>query len=159
MDLILWRHADAGVAGAGPELDRPLSEDGIKQAKQAAKWLKKHLPDNTQILVSPALRCQDTAKALTDKFETCEELAPDGTVAKLLLVAGWNSAAGASKTKSVLICGHQPTLGKTAALLVCKEQQDWHVRKGAIWWITTRDDDKTGKSEVVIQAVVRPKDV
>ena len=41
-----------------------------------AEWLNRRLAHSTRILVSPALRCQQTAKALGRKFRTVAELAP-----------------------------------------------------------------------------------
>ena len=68
MDLLLWRHAEAedGI----PDLKRKLTARGEKQAAQMAEWLKKNAPTNLRILVSPAVRCQQTAKALGLPFET-----------------------------------------------------------------------------------------
>ena len=59
MELILWRHAEAedGI----PDAKRPLTERGQKQARKMAKWLRKRLPEDTRIIVSPALRCRQTA--------------------------------------------------------------------------------------------------
>ena len=41
-----------------------------------ADWLNRLLPDSTRVLVSPALRCQQTAQALGRKFKTREALGP-----------------------------------------------------------------------------------
>ena len=72
MDLILWRHAEAedGV----PDAKRKLTDKGQKQAQQMAAWLRDHLPQNTRILVSPAIRTQQTAQALDLPFETLIEV-------------------------------------------------------------------------------------
>ena len=82
MDLLLWRHAEAedGI----PDLKRRLTARGEKQAQQIAEWLHQHAPKKLRILVSPALRCQQTAKALGLPFETDKRLGTDGNVASLL---------------------------------------------------------------------------
>ena len=165
MDLILWRHADAGepLADAQEDLQRRLSPKGEKQAARMADWLNRFLPDSTRILVSPALRCQQTAQALGRKFQTREALAPGGTTTELLTLARWPE-----RREPVLVVGHQPTLGMTAALLMAGAQGTaeaagapaqhatpaWSVRKGAVWWLQSRARD--GAEQVVLRAVVNP---
>ena len=57
MDLILWRHADAGqqLDDAVLDLQRALSPKGLKHAARMAAWLNSVLPERTRVLVSPAL--------------------------------------------------------------------------------------------------------
>jgi phosphohistidine phosphatase len=115
MDLILWRHADAGepLGDYAQDLQRELSPRGEKQAARMADWLNRFLPDSTRVLVSPALRCQQTAQALGRKFQTREALGPGGGVDALLTLVRWPE-----RREPVLVVGHQPTLGMTAALLM-----------------------------------------
>jgi phosphohistidine phosphatase len=165
MDLILWRHADAGepLADATEDLQRRLSPKGEKQAVRMADWLNRFLPESTRILVSPALRCQQTAQALGRKFQTREPLAPGGSVGELLTLARWPE-----RREPVLIVGHQPTLGMTAALLMGGLQGSaeaaggtrqhatpaWSVRKGAVWWLRHRE--RAGVAEVVLVSARAP---
>jgi phosphohistidine phosphatase len=154
MDLILWRHAEAvDQADADPAIDlaRPLTPKGQKQAARMAEWLNRVLPESTRVLVSPALRCQQTAQALQRKFQTREELGPHGGAAELLRVAGWPG-----KRVPVLVVGHQPTLGQVAAALMTGQDEaqataSWSVRKGAVWWLRARD--REGGREVVLLTV------
>src|SRR5262245_23237221 len=75
MNLILWRHADAEDAAPGASDDaRGLTAKGEKQAKRMAAWLKSRLLDDAEILVSPARRAQQTAQALTRRFQTSAEV-------------------------------------------------------------------------------------
>ncbi len=65
MDLILWRHAEAHPQRDGQtDLERALTAKGERQAERMAEWLNRRLADSTRILVSPALRTQQTARAL-----------------------------------------------------------------------------------------------
>ena len=66
MDLILWRHAEAGDRLDDPQadLERPLSPKGERQARRVADWLNQFLPDSARVLSSPALRCLQTAAPL-----------------------------------------------------------------------------------------------
>jgi len=142
MDLILWRHAEAHDAEGGSEdLDRALTSRGERQAARMAHWLNQHLPATTRVLVSPARRCQQTASALERRFKTVALLAPGADVRALLAAARWPHAR-----EPVLVVGHQPTLGLTAAHLLAGVAQPWSVKKGAVWWLRRRDradDDQT----------------
>ena len=149
MDLLLWRHAEA--EDGFPDLKRKLTARGEKQAAQMAEWLKKHAPKNLRILVSPAVRCQQTAKALGLPFETEKRLGTDGDAAHLLTAVGWPDGQGAS---AVLVVGHQPTLGKTAALLLAGTEDNWPIKKGAVWWFSNRT--RQGESQTVLRAMIPP---
>jgi len=147
MDLILWRHADAqdGV----PDLGRELTDKGHRQAADMAKWLKLHLPKGTKVLVSPAVRAQQTARALTHDYRTVAEIAPGAAHEAVLGAAGWPDQEGA-----VLIVGHQPTLGQTAAVLLWGDLTDMSMKKGAVWWFANRV--RGGHHEVTLRAVLSP---
>jgi phosphohistidine phosphatase len=149
MDLILWRHADAALEAEGGDLDRPLTARGERQAERMADWLNRRLAHSTRILASPALRCQQTAKALGRKFRTVAELAPGASAEAMLAVARWPGAG-----EPVLIVGHQPTLGLAASLALTGVAQAWSIRKAAVWWIRHRPRDD--ESQVVLQAVQSP---
>jgi len=150
MDLILWRHAEAEEAAAGgDDLKRALTTKGERQAERMAEWLNHRLTDSTRILVSPALRCQQTAKALGRKFRTVAALGPSASAEELIAVAGWPDAA-----QPVLVVGHQPTLGEAAALLLGGAPQPWAVKKGAAWWLRHRPRSDDGA--IVLQAVQSP---
>ena len=150
MDLILWRHAEA-EEGDGTMADhkRRLTERGGKQAKQIARWLHRHLPRKRKILVSPAERTQQTAHALELPYEIEPRLGISGSVTDVLAVAGWPDQSGA-----VLVIGHQPALGRVAALLLGGEEADWSVKKGGVWWFSSRVHD--GQTQTVLRTVLNP---
>jgi phosphohistidine phosphatase len=58
------------------------------------------------------------------------------------------------RAETVIVVGHQPTLGRVAALLLAGEEAEWSVRKGAIWWLTTRHRENL--QQVVLRAVLAP---
>lgn len=151
MDLILWRHAEAEDGGAGlPDAKRRLTPRGEKQAHDMAKWLKPRLPKKTRILVSPAARTQQTAHALALAFEVEPKIAAGADAADLIAAADWPSHAGA-----VLLVGHQPALGRLAALLLSGSEADWSIKKGALWWLSKRS--REGRDQTVLRAVVNPE--
>ena len=150
MDLILWRHAEAVVEREGlDDMDRALTSKGERQAQRMADWLNQRIAHSTKILVSPALRAQQTAKALGKNFKTLDVLRPDANGEALLKAARWPDAS-----EPVLVVGHQPTLGLVAAWLLAEVPQPWAIKKGAVWWLRSRD--KEGSAQVVLQAVQSP---
>jgi phosphohistidine phosphatase len=150
MELILWRHADAEDAAPGkPDAERSLTAKGIKQARRVAAWLKKRLPAEARVLVSPARRAQQTAQALSKRFETVREVGATADAQSVLKAAGWPDGHG-----TVVVVGHQPTLGQTVALLLTGRSGDWSIRKGAIWWLAGRA--RGGDEEVIVRAAIAP---
>jgi phosphohistidine phosphatase len=147
MDLILWRHAEA-VDGA-PDTARKLTAKGEKQARESAAWLRSRLPKQTRILVSPAERTVQTARALSAEFEVVKSIAPGASPAAVLAAAGWPDAG-----ESVLVVGHQPTLGMVAATLIAGEPMPWSIRKSGIWWLSHRVRGE--EPQVVVRAVMAP---
>ncbi len=132
MELILWRHAEA--EDSFPDLSRTLTEKGRKQAAKMADFLRRHLPPDTRIMASPAARTQQTAAALTDKFTTVPSIAPGASAHAILQAARWPTAGG-----TVLVVGHQPTLGAVAAeLLGCEPLR---IKKSGVWWLSLQDGD------------------
>ena len=148
MDLVLWRHAEA-EDGGDDDLRRELTAKGERQSERMAEWLNRRLPSSTRVLVSPATRCQQTAKALGRKFRTLEAIGPGATAPTLIDAAGWPDAPG-----PVLIVGHQPTIGLAASLLLTGSEQPWTVKKGAAWWLRRRPRADDG--QIVLLAVQSP---
>jgi len=155
MELILWRHAEAVEAASGQaDLKRPLSARGEKQARHIADWLSRQLPKHLRILASPALRCQQTAQALDLPFATEPDIGTAADVADLLAIAGWPDGDG-QRGSAVLLVGHQPTLGRLAALLLCGQEADWTIKKGAVWWFSNRS--RAGETQTLLRAVIGPE--
>lgn len=153
MDLILWRHAEALPPREGQDdLERALSAKGERQAQRMGDWLNQRIAHSTRILVSPALRTQQTARALGKSFKTVAALAPDASIEAVLKAARWPDAA-----EPVLIVGHQPTLGLVASYLLAGLPQAWTIKKGAVWWLRNRD--REAGAQVVLQAAQSPDGV
>jgi len=147
MDLILWRHADAERGGRDEE--RRLTAKGRKQAKRVAAWLRERLPRDATVLTSPARRAVETAEALTDHFRTISLLGTGSSASQFLAASGWPDGAG-----TVVAVGHQPTLGRAAALILTGAEADWKFKKGAIWWFEQGEDEEG--ENAVLRAVVSP---
>ena len=165
MELILWRHADAEDAPANseersrlrdanlrdrsPDHERKLTAKGIKQATRMAKWLQARIPEDAVILVSPAKRAQQTARALNPDFRTIKEIGTSAAAEDVLLACGWPRGE-----RTVVVVGHQPTLGETAALLLTGAKEQWNLKKGAVIWIARRTDVADARTH--LRAAISP---
>jgi phosphohistidine phosphatase len=145
MDLLLWRHAEA--EDGEDDLKRRLTERGERQARLMGDWIRQHQPKDMRIIVSPAVRTQQTAKALKLPFETHRKIGPDACVSELIAASGWPQAPGA-----VLIVGHQPSLGRMASLLLAGHESAWSIKKGALWWLSNRV--RRTETQTVLRAVI-----
>ena len=122
MDIYLVRHADAlplGMNGIATDDDRPLSDDGWRQAANLGRAFKKRGVTPELIVSSPLARSVQTATELrtvldlADRhFETRDELAPGGRPKKLARYLNglpW---------RAVVLVGHQPDLSRYAGWLL-----------------------------------------
>ncbi|MEO8145816.1 MAG: histidine phosphatase family protein [Betaproteobacteria bacterium] len=147
MDLILWRHADA--APGSRDLERKLTARGRKQADRVGAWLVARLPGRYTVLASPARRARETADALGVRYKIAERLAPGAAPGDILEACGWPSHKAA-----VVVVGHQPDLGRVAAMLVAGAEGEWSVKKGGLWWLSNRE--RGDETQVVVRAVLAP---
>lgn len=155
-DLILWRHAEAedqeadDEGGETSDLSRRLTPKGERQAARMAAWLDRQLPEGVKIFCSPAVRTEQTVIALGRKYRVREELGPSGTVDALLALAQEPEGR-----QSVLVVGHQPTLGQTVARLLQLQAPECSIRKGAVWWLRQRE--RNGQWQTVLLSVQTPE--
>lgn len=147
MELLLWRHAEA--ADTAPDIQRELTAKGRQQAEVMAKWLKPRLAKGSLILASPATRTQQTAEALKMDFITRRDIGPEADAKAILKAAGWPDADG-----TVIIIGHQPSLGEAASLALTGKAQYLSVKKGSVWWISSRISE--GVTQASLRAVIPP---
>jgi len=135
-NLILWRHADAEYLNSVEALDndRVLSANGKVQAKKMAGWLKQHLPKDTLILSSPAVRAEQTVAALRRDYQSVHALNPEAGLKDILVVLQEIDAT------NVLLVGHQPWLGQLVSHLTDPSNKPANglkitsIKKGAVWW-------------------------
>jgi phosphohistidine phosphatase len=146
MNLVLWRHADA--ADGSPDHARELTPKGLQQAKRMAAWLNARLPADATVLVSPAVRAQQTAKALKRAFTTCDAIAPGADCAAVFAALGAPGGDGVT-----LVVGHQPTLGQVASRLLTGVEGDLSIKKAAVWWFALR---RNRSDAAVLRAVMTP---
>ncbi|WLI90621.1 phosphohistidine phosphatase SixA [Massilia sp. R2A-15] len=148
MDLILWRHAEAEEGS--PDLQRPLTAKGQKQARRMAEWLDSQLPEGCKILVSPALRTLQTVEPLGRKYKVVQEIGPGASAQDVLRAVNWPKGK-----EAVMVVGHQPTLGQVAALLVGGQEAYWEMKKANAWWIVQKEADDP--DSFYLKAVMAPE--
>ncbi len=124
-ELILLRHAHAEPGAEGfPDIDRPLSPDGLIEAAAAGRWLAEQgwLPD--RILCSPARRARETLDAVLDAIGPVEQkLEPrmfEATAGTLADLADANR-----ETERLLMIGHNPGFERLAALMHSGQSGDY----------------------------------
>jgi phosphohistidine phosphatase len=123
MRLYIVRHAIAAPHGTPgiPDDERPLTEEGINKMCQVAAGLRslEYIPE--LILSSPLPRAKQTAEILLEAFgqkrsglEILPALAPSGSLRELYQAL----ASFEKKHKSLMLVGHQPSLGEIAGEIV-----------------------------------------
>jgi phosphohistidine phosphatase len=151
MDLIVWRHAEAyDTQPAEDDMQRALTPRGRKQAERMAAWLDVQLPQGTRILSSPAVRAEQTVRALGRKYKLRDALSPGASAQDILETAAWPEAKF-----PVLLVGHQPALGAVVACLLNIPEEACVVRKGAVWWLRRRQ--REGLGQTLLLAVTSPQ--
>src|SRR5207237_710963 len=117
------------------------------------EWLHGSLPNSARILVSPAVRAQETATFLAElshrKLKTVPAIAPGASAEEILQIVDWPSATGC-----VVLVGHQPALGWVASRLLANKELPWSIKKAGIWWLQARGT--ADAMEIALRAVVNP---
>lgn len=158
LHVIFWRHAEAEeapavgsvAAGSPADLGRTLTRQGRRDASRVAVWIKAHLPKPWTVCTSPALRARETATALADYPLQDARLAPERGVDDLLAVLESHRGNGGT----IVLCGHQPTVGSAALRWLTGCEQAFSLRKGALLWIAERDRD--GELSRSLRAAIAP---
>lgn len=133
--LLIWRHADAEMPVLGQtDALRALTPKGEAQAKEMARWLQKHMPNNTLILTSPAVRAVQTVAALSQPAHVLDILSPETRDQDVL------AYLAQSLSEHVMLVGHQPWIGQVLAALLGFPKGELSVKKGAVWWLRFDSD-------------------
>ena len=114
-----------------------------------AAWLNARLPADARILVSPAVRAQQTASALKRDFVTCEALDTSTNCAAVRQLLGLPHDMG-----TTLLVGHQPTLGDVAAYLLTGVEGALSVKKAGVWWLTL---GRVHKEHATLRVMMTPE--
>jgi phosphohistidine phosphatase len=133
MKLYLVRHGIAvphGMAGMAED-ERPLTEEGIKKLNLSAPGLRSLGCTPEVILTSPLPRARQTAEILAaalaarTSLEICAPLAPSGRRERVY------EEIRRRGCQSLMLVGHQPSLGEIAAEIAWGTPQNYiEIKKG-----------------------------
>ena len=76
---------------------------------------------------------------------------------ELVAAVNWpegKTPEGSGREDTVIVVGHQPTLGGTAALLISGAEADWSIKKGGVWWLSNRV--RGSAAQCVLRVVMSP---
>jgi phosphohistidine phosphatase len=155
MNIYLIRHADASTGDAtfASDDERPLSDEGRRQAERLAAALTKLEAPLDCILTSPLRRARETADLLAQRLAQrldqrlaqpgldvadCAELAPGGSPRRLFKLLRKLGAA------HVALVGHEPDLGEAAARLIGGKRARIQFAKAGIACVTSDEPPRRG---------------
>ena len=121
MNLYILRHGLAAdkTEWKGPDSNRPLTKDGIRKMKKAAKGLRRLDLAINWIISSPYRRAFDTAVIVSKELKLKKNLkvsrmlTPDGDPKALVRHLGLNFRSW----ESMMLVGHEPYLGQLISML------------------------------------------
>jgi phosphohistidine phosphatase len=158
MQLLIVRHGIAEDRDAWAPHDddaRPLTADGKKKMKEAAKGLQALVPKVDLVASSPLVRAMQTAVILTKVYGTAEPVQVDA------LVPGQHPPAFAAwlrtqlTRKAVAVVGHEPTLGTIISWLTAGIERSFvELGKGGACLLQLGERIDAG--EAMVEWVLRP---
>ena len=125
MEIVIVRHgpaADRDPSRWPDDQQRPLTSDGKRSTRKAAKGLATLHPTIDKIVTSPAARAHATAEILRNvldveaELETWSELEPDTAPGPIL-----ERLQRLSRKRGICVVGHEPTMGELLGLSVTGE--------------------------------------
>lgn len=138
MRIAVVRHGQAvpKKAWAGEDLDRPLTERGLDQARDLVEWLD---ADPARLISSPALRCRQTMEPLSHHWdcdlEVSSSLACDAGRAAIAQIR--DLVAATSGHINIVLCTHREVIVETLPLLAkdvgVKVRHRVPGAKGGVW--------------------------
>jgi phosphohistidine phosphatase len=154
MKLLLIRHAtaeeseDFAKTGKDDRL-RPLTDEGRKKMKQAARGLKKVVPEIGLLATSPLTRAAQTGAIVDSVYGglsevEIEELAPEATPSDFLR---WLRK---QKADTLAAVGHEPSLSLILSwLLTGTERRIFAFRKGGACLLEFPDEVGAGTATLL----------
>ncbi len=156
MRLLLFRHGPAEErenwrARGGSEARRPLTADGRRRTRAAARGLARLVEVPGRVATSPLTRARQTAAVLARALgagapEVQRFLAPSAAPDAAL---PWLSGRAAAGDRLVAVVGHEPHLGELASLLLAGEGSFVRFRKAGAALLDLGDRPGPGKARLL----------
>jgi len=136
MQIFIMRHGDAANI-TGEDSLRPLTEQGLFEAKIMGLWLIQNSPKLVDVFVSPYVRAQQTcatvasylikADLLTNQPKTLDLITPSGNARQMHdfldgLLSQFNEADCSDNNAAILIVSHMPFVSYLVAQLTENHQ-------------------------------------
>ncbi len=154
MDLYLVRHGvayDADAARWPDDRDRPLTPDGEKRFRRAARGLAQLVDRVDVVLSSPFARAWRTAELLNAEAQwpgpaVCDALGAGGSPAGVLQVLQSHANA-----QAVALVGHEPSMSELVSYLLTADTTHAQVefRKGGVARIELGDRLQPGTARLL----------
>jgi phosphohistidine phosphatase len=157
--IVILRHATAverGTPGISDDAARPLTKEGRKEAKRAARAFEALSLRFSRILASPCLRALETAQIVAKylgapgKVEIAEALSPAGDAGQAIPAVKDRRAASC-----VLIVGHEPNLSILAASMTGGNGAALNLKKGGAVMLSR--PGKAPGTQAVIEWLLTPE--
>ncbi len=153
MDLLLIRHgpaADRDPSRWPDDRNRPLTPEGERSTRRAAKGLARLEPGVDKVVSSPAVRARATAEifrevlAIDAELELWDELEPDTSPGPIL-----ERVQRYSRRRGVALVGHEPTLGELLGLAVTGDSVPiTRFAKAGVAQLTFPREARAGAAEI-----------
>jgi len=154
MDLYLVRHGvayDADAARWPDDRDRPLTPDGEKRFRRAARGLAELVERVDVVLSSPLARAWRTAELLNAEAQwprpvVCEALGSGGSPAGVL-----QTLQSHASSRVVALVGHEPDMHELVSYLLTADTTHAQVefRKGGVARIELGDSLQPGTARLL----------
>ena len=158
MKLLVIRHGvaedrDSFAASGQPDSMRPLTDDGRKRMRAAAKGLHRVVPKLTLLASSRLVRAAQTAEIVSKAYGgmdvvTLEELSPERRPDELL---GWLRSHQLGDTVAVI--GHEPHLGFLIGWLLTGRNDSFVEMKKGGAVLLEFDDPPSGGNAVLAWSI------
>lgn len=160
MDLYLVRHAIAADRDPGRWPDdglRPLTPEGEKAFRRAARGLKRLVPSVEIVLASPFVRAWRTAEILTEEAGWPEPVRSEAMEAGRSAADALEALRPHAQAESVAVVGHEPNLSELASLLLARSvhRLSMDVKKGGVIGLLSANGPQPGQS--VLRLLLTPK--
>lgn len=145
MLLYLVRHGEAvpyNTPGISDD-DRPLTDDGERRMRKAARGLKRLKVDPERILTSPLPRARRTAEIIAERLSKESVLEEEAALRADRDARSVRDWIGTRSEASLMIVGHNPTFSKLVGLLVdgSTDRPVCELEKGGVAALRTTDRD------------------
>lgn len=120
--LLILRHAHAAADSAdGSDFNRPLTEDGRKEARRVGKFLRHAELAVDGILCSAALRTQETAEGVQEGAKLKAPVVQSRAIYEASAEDILQAVRGADEAwRHLLVVGHNPGVADLLALLTSR---------------------------------------